>query len=97
MKIVSAVQWLSTAFVLILITQWVAVGHPGTTTNFLWKVQGWLAGAGMAISETDLDLTDVIEDQRERERRLAEEAESNSAQTTPRPLGLFPTNDGRWK
>lgn len=99
MKIVGAIQWLSTAFVIFMVIAWVANGDPRTTTQLLWGVQDVLVdGAVEFARDADINFPDVSAIRNE-EDALAEEIRGYSFPNPwiedERPLGQVPELEQR--
>ncbi len=94
MKLVGLIQWLSTAFMTVMVISWVSVGNPSFITGVLWGVQDTLVESAIEFAdEADLSFPDVSAI-REQEEFFAEEFRSREFESPwvaeERPLGEAP-------
>ena len=100
MSLIRLVQWLSTAFVTVMAISWVAVGHPGTTTELLWSVQDIITDGAQSIADQSDPFLREVEGLRQQEQNRARKIEEEDSfiegwRTETRPLGELP-EDGWW-
>ena len=92
MKLIGLIQWISTAFMIVLVISWWSVGDPSVAVSLLWDVQHLLVeNAADFANNADITIPTLEDDSYGGGYDFAEEVENydfpNDWVTERRPLG----------